>query len=120
MHVRYTSFQHMWEKLRALLIKRLQLRDMTAMYKSQVRPCHRLQIEDIYTYLEVLQCFAYIAWPMIDCHVKEEMIADQFLLGMGNHGISVQVAAHGHRCIKDILRVARSLEAVQEEEKFHS
>ena len=30
----------------------------------------------------------------------------------------MQVAAHGHRCMEDILRVARSLEAVQEDEKF--
>ncbi len=39
---------------------------------------------------------------------------------MGNHELGVQVAAHGHRRMEDILRVARSLEAVQEDEKFHS
>ena len=37
---------------------------------------------------------------------------------MGNHELSVQVAAHGHRHMEDILRVARLLEAVQEDEKF--
>ncbi len=29
-----------------------------------------------------------------------------------------KVAAHGHRRMEDILRVARSLEAVQEDQKF--
>ncbi len=47
------------------------------------------------------------------------MVVDQFLLGMGNQKLSVQVAAHGHRRVEDILRVAQSLEAVQEDEKFH-
>ncbi len=31
----------------------------------------------------------------------------------------MQVAVHWHRRMEDILRVARSLEAVQEDEKFH-
>ncbi len=48
------------------------------------------------------------------------MVTNQFLLGMGNHVLSVQVAAHGHRWVEDILRVARSLKAVFGEEKFHS
>ncbi len=45
----------------------------------------------------------------MDYHAKEEMVVDQLLLGMGNHKLSVQVAAHGHghRCMEDIpLRVA--------------
>ncbi len=46
------------------------------------------------------------------------MIVDQFLLVMGNTELSVQVAAHGHRRVEDILQIAQSLEAVQEEEKF--
>ncbi len=54
----------------------------------------------------------------MDYHTKEEMVVDQFLLGMSNHELSVQVAAHGHRRMEDILRVARSLEAVQEDENF--
>ncbi len=48
------------------------------------------------------------------------MVVEQFLLSMGNHELSVQVAAHGHRQVGDILTVARLLEVVQEEEKFHS
>ena len=42
----------------------------------------------------------------MDYHTKEEMAVDQFLLGMGNHELSVQVAAHGHRRMEDILQVA--------------
>ncbi len=75
-------------------------------------------MEDIYTYVETLQHLADLAWPFMDYHTMEEMVVDQFPLGMVNHELSVQVAAHGHRCVEDMLRVARSLEAVQEEEKF--
>ena len=52
----------------------------------------------------------------MDYYAKEEMVVDQFFLGMGNHELSIQVAAHGHRRVVDILRVARSLQAVQDEE----
>ncbi len=38
-------------------------------------------------------------------------------MGMESHELNVQVAAHGHRCMEDVLRVARSLEAVHEEER---
>ncbi len=48
------------------------------------------------------------------------MVVDQFLLDMGNHELSVQVAAHGHRRVENILLVDRLLEAVQEEEMFHA
>ncbi len=75
-------------------------------------------MEDMYTYVETLQCLADLVWPFMDYHAKEEMVIDQFLLEMGDHELSVQVAAHGHRRMEDILRVARSLEAVQEDEKF--
>ncbi len=54
----------------------------------------------------------------MDYHAKEEMVIDQFLLDMGNHELSVQVATHGHRRMEDILQVARSLEVVQGDEKF--
>ncbi len=54
----------------------------------------------------------------MDYHDKEEMVVDQFFLGMGNQELSVQVAAHGHRHREDILLVVRSLEAVQGDEKF--
>ncbi len=39
----------------------------------------------------------------MDYHAKEEMVVDQFLLGMDNHELSVQVAANGHRRMEDIL-----------------
>ncbi len=44
-----------------------------------------------------------------------------FLLGIGNHELSVQMGtnSHGHRRMKDILQAARSLGAVEEDEKFH-
>ena len=74
-------------------------------------------MEDICTYVETLQHVAYLEWPFLYYHAKEEIVVDHFLLGMGSHELSVQVAAHGHRHIEDILRVARLLEAVQEDEK---
>ncbi len=39
---------------------------------------------------------------------------------MDNHELSVQVAAHGHRGTEDVLRLARSLEAVNQEERQES
>ncbi len=72
-------------------------------------------MEDIYTYVEALQRLTDLAWPFMDYHVKEEVVIYQFLLGMGDHKLSVQVAAHGHRRVEDILQVARLPEAVQEE-----
>ncbi len=39
---------------------------------------------------------------------------------MDNHELSVQVAAHGHRRTEDIIRLARFLEAVLEEERHAS
>ncbi len=53
----------------------------------------------------------------MDAQAKEELVVDQFLMGMENHELSVQVAAHGHRRMENVLRVARSLEAVHEEER---
>ena len=47
-------------------------------------------------------------------------MVDQFLLGTDNHELSMQVAAHGHRCTKDMLRTARYLEAVHGENKHES
>ncbi len=74
-------------------------------------------MEDICTYVQTLQCLADLVWPFMDYHAKEEMVVDQFLLGMGNDELSVQMVAHGHRCMEDILRVAQSLEALQKDEK---
>ena len=88
-----------WDELKALLLKRFQLRDLTATYKAQFRSRRRRQTEDIYAFLEALQKLADMAWPFMD------------------HYANVQVAAHDHRRVDDVLRVARSLEAVCEEEK---
>ncbi len=115
---RAPSPSHTWEEVKTLLMKRFQPRGLTATYKAQFTSRRRCQTEDIYTYVETLQRLADLAWPLMDYHAKEEMVIDQFLLGMGNHELSVQVTAHGHRHMEDILRVARSLEAVQEDEKF--
>ncbi len=55
----------------------------------------------------------------MDYHAKEEMVVDQFLLGMGNHELSVPVAAHGHRCMEDIqanmVNIRRNLEVTEQE-----
>ncbi len=99
-------------------MKRFQRRDLTATYKAQFRSHHLRQTEDIYTYTKTLQRLVKLAWPFMGYHAKEEMVVDQFLLAMCNHELSVQVAAHGHRHMEDIPRVARSLEAAQEDEKF--
>ncbi len=118
-YVRHAPFlPRTWEELKTLLMKWFQPRDLTATYKAQFRSRHRCQTEDIYTYVETLLRLADLAWPFMDYHTKEEMVVNQFLLGMGNHELSVQVAAHGHRCMEHVLRVAESLEAVQEDEKF--
>ena len=98
----------LWEELKTLLMKRFQPRTLTAT-RAQFRSRRRCQMEDIYPYVETLQHLAYIAWPFMDYHTKEEMVIDQFLLGIGNHELSVQVVAHGHRRVEDILWVARSL-----------
>ncbi len=41
-------------------------------------------------------------------------------MGIDSYELNVQGAAHGHRRVEDILWVARSLEAVHEEEKQYS
>ena len=87
-------------------MKQFQPKDLTAMYKAQFRSRRRRQTEDIYTYVETLQHLANLAWPFMDYHAKEEMLVDQFLLVMGNDELNVQVAAHGHRRMEDILWVA--------------
>ncbi len=81
------------------------------------RPNSHLQGSATYK-AQTLQHLADLAWLFMDYRTKEEMVVDQFHLGMGNHELSMQVTAHGHRRVEDILQVARSLEAVQEEEKF--
>ncbi len=117
-YVKQAPFQpRCWEELKALLLKRFQPRDLTATYKAQFRSRRRRHNEDIHTFVEAAQRLADMAWPFMDSQGKEELVVDQFLLGMVNHELNVQVAAHGHRRIEDVLHVAHSLEAVHEEEK---
>ncbi len=56
--------------------------------------------------VEALQRLDDMAWPFMDSQAKEELVGDQFLLGMDNHDLSVQVAAHVHRRMEDVLRLA--------------
>ncbi len=72
--------------------------------------------EDIHTYVDVLQKLAEMAWPFLDPLAREEMVADQFLNGLDNHKLRVQVATSDVRRIEDLMRIARSLEAVEGEE----
>ncbi len=44
------------------------------------------------------------------------MVTDQFLTGLDNHELRVQVATTCDRGIEDLMRIARSLEAVEGEE----
>ncbi len=44
------------------------------------------------------------------------MVADQFMTGLDSHELRVQVATAGVRQIEDLMRIARSLEAVEGEE----
>ena len=109
-----------WEELKALLLKRFQLRDLTATYKAQFRARRRRNGEEIYSYAEALQRLADMAWPFMDHYAKEDMVVDQFLQGMDSHELSVQVATSGSCRLETILCMAQSLEAVHEEEKHHS
>ncbi len=109
-----------WEESKALLLKPFQPTDLTATYKAQFRARRRCHSEDIHIFVEALQRLADMAWPLMDGQAKEELVVDQFLLGMDNHELSVQVAAHGHQHTENVLRLARSLEAVHEEERHAS
>ena len=48
------------------------------------------------------------------------MVADQFLTGLDDHELHVQVATSDVRRIEDLMRIARSLEAVEGEETGRS
>ncbi len=106
-YVKRAPFQpQSWEELKALLQKLFQPCDLTATYKAQFRSRRRRHDEDIHTYVEALQRLADMAWPFMDAQAKEELVVDQFLMGMESHELSVQVAAHGHRRMEDVLHVA--------------
>ncbi len=60
-----------------------------------------------------------MAWSLLDPIARDEMVADQFLNGLDGHELRVQVAATGIRHIEDLMRVARSLEAMENQETRH-
>ncbi len=47
------------------------------------------------------------------------MVADQFLNGLDSHELRVEVAAMGIRWIEDLMRIMRSLDAVEGQEVGH-
>ncbi len=102
--------------MKDLLTGRFQPRDLTSAYKAQFRARRRHRNEDIHTYVDVIQKLAEMAWPYLDPLAREEMVADQFLTGLDNHELRVQVATSDVRRIGDLMRIARSLEAVEGEE----
>ncbi len=83
------SSQGVGKELKALLLKRFQPHDLTATYKAQFRSRHRHHNEDIYTYVEALQRLADTACPFMDSQAKEELVVDQFLMGMNSQELSV-------------------------------
>ncbi len=105
-----------WQELKDLLTQRFQPRDLTAAYKAQFRARKRQCCEDIHTYVDVLQKLAEMAWPLLDPLAREEMVADQFLTGLDNHELRIQVATSDVQRIEDLMQIARSLEAVEGEE----
>ena len=78
-----------------LLMRRFQPCDLTSAYKAQFRARGRQRNEDIHTYVDVLQKLAEMAWPFLDPLAREELVADQFLTGLDNHELRVQVATSG-------------------------
>ncbi len=105
------------EELKDLLTRWFQPCDLTSAYKAQFRARRRQRNEDIHTYVDVLQKLAEMAWPFLDPLAREEMVADQFLTGLDNHALRVQVATSDVRRIEGLMRIARSLESVEGEEK---
>ncbi len=105
-----------WKTLKDLLTRRFQPRDLTSAYKAQFRARRRQRNGDIHTYVDTVQKLAEMAWPYLDPLAREEMVADQFLTGLDNHELRVQAATSDVRRIEDLMRIARSLEAVEGEE----
>ncbi len=69
--------------------------------------------------MDALQKLAEMAWPLLDPIARDEMVADQFVSGLDNHVLRVQVAATGVWRIEDLMHIARSLEAVEGQEAGH-
>ena len=105
--------------MKTLLTRQFQPHDQTAAYKAQFGTQRRQKSEDIPTYVEALQKLTEMAWPLLDQIARDEMVADQFLNGLDSHELRIQVAATGIRRIEDLMRVARSLEAVKNQETGH-
>ena len=97
-------------------MRRFQPCDLTSAYKAQFRARRKQRNEDIHTYVDTLQKLAEMAWTHLDPLAREEMVADQFLTGLNNHELCVQAATSDVRRIEDLMRIARSLEAVEGEE----
>ncbi len=55
-------------------------------------------------------------WPYTNRLAKEDLVVDQFIMGIDNHELNIQVPAHGHRHVEDNLGVALSLEAIHKED----
>ncbi len=108
-----------WTELKTLLTRRFQPRDLTGAYKAQFLTRKRQRNEDIPTYVDALQKLAEMAWPLLDPIARDEMVADQVLNGLDSHELRIQVAATGIRRIEDLMRVARSLESVENQEAGH-
>ncbi len=108
-----------WTELNTLLTRRFQPRDLTAAYKARFRARKRQKSKDIPTYIDALQKLAEMASPLLDPIARGEMVTDQFLNGLDSHELRAQVAATGIRRIEDLMRVARSLEAVENQKVGH-
>ncbi len=108
-----------WAKLKIILTRRFQPHDLTAAYKAQFRTRKRQKSEDIPTYVDALHKLAEMAWPLLDPFPRDEMVADQFLNGLDSHELWVQVAVTGIRRIEDLMHVAQSLEAIENQETGH-
>ncbi len=70
-------------------------------------------------YVDALQKLAEMGWPLLDPIARDETMVDQFLNRLDSHELRVQVAATGIQCFEDLMRVARSLEAVENQEAEH-
>ena len=69
--------------------------------------------------MDTLQKLAEMAWLLLDPIARDEMVGDQFLNGLDSHELRVQVAATVIQRIENLIHVARSLEAVENQEAGH-
>ncbi len=57
----------------------------------------------MHAFVELLYHSAEMAWPIMDSLAKDELVVDKFLMGIDGHELNIQVAAHEHRCVEDVL-----------------